>query len=573
VAVWKGRVYVGALDGRLIALEAETGEPVWQVQTTDPSKPYTITGAPRVVKDLVVIGNGGAEFGVRGYFSAYDAATGALRWRFYTVPRKPDGPQEHPELERALETWSPDTAWEWGLGGTVWDSMAYDPELDLLYVGVGNSSPYDREVRSPGGGDNLFLASILAVRPETGRLVWHYQTTPAESWDYTATQHIVLAELELGGRQRSVLMQAPKNGFFYVLDRASGELLSAEPYVSTSWASHVDLATGRPVETGRADWHDEPRLVLPSIAGGHNWHPMAFHPGTGLVYIPTYDFPYLFRAAERAEYRPGEMNTGEDFVGLAAAIDGFERTLRFCDATHLTAWDPVAGRRVWRTSFRSEIHGGALATGADLVFHGSGDGRLVAYHASDGRELWASDVGIALMAGPVSYELDGEQYVVAVAGAGGSAGLNLTMLDYQNAGYVIAYKRGGKAELPEVQPRKERVPDPPPRPADAGTVARGAALYARHCFRCHGVGTKSGGLLPDLRRSTREIHDAWPAIVRQGALAGRGMPGFADLLSSADVEAIHAYVIRQALREPSLVESAAAWLGRYACIPAGWIVD
>ena len=241
VALYAGRVYVGTLDGRLVALDAKTGAEVWQMLTIDPAKPYTITGAPRVAKGLVFIGNGGAEFGVRGYVSAYAAETGALVWRFYTVPGPPDRPREHPALELAAKSWPADAIWESGLGGTVWDSIAYDPALDLLYVGVGNSSPYDRRVRSPGGGDNLFLASILALRAQTGELAWHYQTTPGENWDYTATQHMILAELELGGRTRRVLMQAPKNGFFYVLDRATGELLSAEPYGTVSWASHVDL--------------------------------------------------------------------------------------------------------------------------------------------------------------------------------------------------------------------------------------------------------------------------------------------------------------------------------------------
>ena len=579
VAVWKGRVYVGTLDGRLIALDARTGERDWEQQTTDPSKPYTITGAPRVVKGLVMIGNGGADFGVRGYISAYDAETGEMRWRFYTVPRKPDQSQEHIELDRALQTWSPDTAWEWGLGGTVWDSMAYDPELDLLYVGVGNSSLYDRSRRSPGGGDNLYLSSILALRPETGKLVWHYQTTPAEAWDYTATQHIILAELEIEGKPRKVLMQAPKNGFFYVLDRATGELLSAEKYVRMNWASHVDMETGRPVETGKGDWSDGPKFVLPSIAGGHNWHPMAFHPATGYVYIPTYRLPYPFKADKDSTYLPGTLNTGEDFPSLASTIDGFERSFSFCRATQLTAWDPIQGRRIWRVNHESEINGGTLATGSDLVFHGSGEGRLAAYRAQDGSELWASEVGIALMGGPVSYALDGEQYIAVLAGAGGSAGLNLTVLDYENAGYVIAYKRGGTAKLPKVLPRKPVVldlPDVAAFPAlqgDRAELQQGSDLYNTHCFRCHGVGTKSGGLLPDLRYSSREIHEAWPEIVLGGAFAGRGMASFADILSEQDVRAIHGYVISQALREPSLLESAAVWVGRRACISARWLVD
>jgi mono/diheme cytochrome c family protein len=328
-----------------------------------------------------------------------------------------------------------------------------------------------------------------------------------------------------------------------------------------------------PRETGRAEWHDEPRFVLPSIAGGHNWHPMAFHPKTGLIYLPTYEYPYRFQAEPQPKLRRGTFNTGEDLPALAAAIDGFERSLRFCNPTQLTAWDPVAGKRVWRATHRSEINGGALATGEDLVFHGSGDGRFVAYHAADGRELWTSDVGIALMAGPVSYQLDGEQYVAVVAGAGGSAGLNLAVLDYQNAGYVIAYKRGGTASLPEVRPLQRRAPDPPPLRASPAEIERGAELYNTWCFRCHGIGTKSGGLLPDLRRSTRAIHQAWPAIVLEGAFAGRGMPSFASALTADDTAAIHAYVIRQALREPTLVESFGEWLGQYVCLPASWVVD
>jgi len=573
VAVWKGRVYVGALDGRLIALDAKTGRLAWQVQTTDPTQPYTITGAPRVVKDLVIIGNGGAEFGVRGYFSAYDAATGALRWRFYTVPRGPGEPQEHPELVSALATWSPDSAWAWGLGGTVWDAIAYDPDLNLLYVGVGNSSLYLREQRSPGGGDNLFLASILAVRPETGELVWHYQTTPGDHWDYTATQQMVLVDLPFGGRERKLLLQAPKNGFFYVIDRETGELLSAEPYVEASWASHVDLETGRPVETGRADWHAEPRFVVPSVVGGHNWHPMAFHPSTGWVYIPTQEIAYRFHPLAEPSRLPGAFNTGEDYAALAAELDGFERSVRFCDPTQLTAWDPIAGRAVWQVGHDSEINGGALATGRDLVFQGNGDGRFVAYRATDGEPLWTSDVGIAVMAGPVSYEVGGEQYVAVSVGAGGTAGLNLATLDYENAGYVIAYKRGGSASLPAVKRRTQRAPDPPPLRADAATVARGATLYNTHCFRCHGIGTESGGLLPDLRRSSRRVHDTWGPIVLGGSIENRGMPSFADVLSSADSKAIHAYVISQALREPSVLEAAGAWLGERVCLPAHWVAD
>ncbi len=574
VALYGGRVFVGTLDGRLVALDAKTGAPVWQTLTIDPSKPYTITGAPRVAKGLVFIGNGGAEFGVRGYVSAYDAATGALRWRFYTVPGAPDVPREHPALERAAKTWSPDSSWESGLGGTVWDSLAYDPTLDLLYVGVGNASPYDRRVRSPGGGDNLFLASILALRAGTGELVWHYQTTPGENWDYTATQHMILAELELGGRTRRVLMQAPKNGFFYVLDRKTGELLSAEKYASASWASHVDKRSGRPVETGTGEWHEAPAMVIPGVGGGHNWHPMAWSPETRLVYIPTQEMAYLYHPSPGHRQRAGHMNTSEDLAGLARSLDGFERSLRFCEPTGLTAWDPVAQREVWQVTHRSEVNGGALATAGNLVFHGSGDGALAAYRANDGEKLWEAAIGIAVMAPPISYRVNGDQYVAVTVGIGGSAGLNLTEFDYQNAGYVIAWKLGGRATLPAVEKRPPGRVQVPMTNASAERIADGQALYAQHCFRCHGMGTKSGGVLPDLRYASRDVHARWDDIVLGGIQADRGMASFADVVTAADAEAIQAYVIAQAHREPSWVESAARWLYEQgACLPASWVAD
>jgi quinohemoprotein ethanol dehydrogenase len=573
VAVWKGRVYVGTIDGRLVALDAARGERVWEVHTVDPSRPYTITGAPRVVKDRVIIGNGGGELGVRGYFSAYDAATGALLWRFYTVPGDPSRPYEHEELAAAAATWSKDTLWEVGLGGTVWDSMAYDPELDLLYVGTGNSTPYNRELRSPGGGDNLFLASILAVRPDTGRLVWHYQTTPGEYWDYTATQHIVLAELAIDGRARKVLMQAPKNGFFYVLDRATGELLSADAYVPVSWATHVDAKTGRPVERRQAHWAKRPRMVSPAPQGGHNWHPMAFSPRTGLVYVPTIDAVYPFYPAREFRYLPNAMNTGEDYPALAEGIEGVLSALRFCSPTHLTAWDPVARRAAWRVSYDHALPAGVLATAGDLVFHGGGDGVLRAYRAADGEALWESRAGVAIVAAPVSYEVNGEQYVAVLAGLGGSFGLHNTVIDYVNDGRVLAWKLGGAAPMPRVEPRPAPRVDAPPGDAPAQTISRGRDLYATHCLRCHGANARSSGVLPDLRHSTRAVHEQWLDIVLGGTYLDRGMASFADLLDRDEAEAIHAYVIERATRTPGWRERAIDAALSAVCLPASWAAD
>ncbi|MCP5055951.1 MAG: PQQ-dependent dehydrogenase, methanol/ethanol family [bacterium] len=574
VAVWKGRVYLGTLDGRLVALSAGTGEQLWEVRTAPLDQPYTITGAPRVVKGRILIGNGGAEFGVRGYVSAYDAETGALVWRFYTVPASKDGPHEHPELEQAAKTWSKDSVWESGLGGTVWDSMAWDPELDLLYVGVGNSSIYHRETRSPGGGDNLFLASILALRPDTGRLVWHYQTTPGEQWDYTATQHLILADLEIGGRSRKVLMQAPKNGFFYVLDRATGELLSAEKYVSVSWATHVDLATGRPVERPEATWDDKDAIVVPSIAGGHNWHPMSYSPRTGFVYVPAVEYGYRYLHDPEFAYKPVKYNTGEDIDRLASSMEGYEEVaLATCSPTRLLAWDPVAARKVWEVRRRTALPAGVLATAGSLVFQGGEQGRLAAYDARTGVRLWASEPGTRIMAPPISYAAGGEQYVAVVAGAGGSAGGHFIRIEDTNEGRILAWKLGGDQKRPAASPRRPGKVRAPQVALSQDEIARGRGIYHQYCFACHGVGVKASGLYPDLRFATPEVHDRWTDIVLGGVRQAKGMASFADALSISDAEAVHAYVIERSLAEPTLAQRLVGWATENACVPASWLAD
>ena len=572
VAVWKGRVYVGALDGRLIALDARTGDVVWQVLTVDPTKPYTITGAPRVVKDRVVIGNGGAEYGVRGYFSAYDTATGALLWRFYTVPASKDGPHEHPELELAAKTWSRDSLWESGLGGTVWDAMAYDPELDLLYVGVGNASVYDRTKRSPGGGDNLFVSSILAVRPETGRMVWHFQTTPGDFWDFTATQHMILAELELDGKRRKVLMQAPKNGFFYVLDRETGEFLSAEAYVDVSWASHVDAKTGRPVERSEAHWDSKPAFVTPAPPGGHNWHPMTYSPRTGLVYIPTSSLLHRYVPKPEFVLRRGAWNTAEDFAAVTAEFENYEK-IPFCNPSHITAWDPVAQKQVWRVNKDRALPGGLLSTASDLLFQGQPDGRLMAYDARDGTTLWEGRTGTGVMAPPITYRVDGEQYVAVLAGLGGSHGSHFDTVDDANHGRLVAFKLGGTAAAPKSLPRPSPRPGPPKLELSRAQVEKGRALYAENCTLCHGVGTIASGLYPDLKHASRETHARWDAIVLGGTLQAKGMAGFVDRLSVQDSQAIQAYVVERTLHEPGIAEQLFDWAAEYACVPVSWMAD
>ena len=544
VALYQGRVYVGTLDGRLVALDAQTGAVAWDVLTIDPEQPYTITGAPRVVAGRVVIGNGGAEFGVRGYVSAYDAHDGHLVWRTFTVPGDPAKGFESPALEAAAKTWTGEW-WKLGGGGTVWDAMAYDPALDLLYVGTGNGSPHARWLRSPEGGDNLYLASILALRPETGELVWHFQTTPGDSWDYTATQSIVLADLEIDGRARRVLMQAPKNGFFYVIDRETGEFLSAKPFVPVTWASGVD-ARGRPLETPVADYRGAGHWISPGVFGGHNWHPMSFHPGTGLVYLPTQRMPAFYKLDPGFAPEHNAMNTGLDYSTFVHGSADPGATVEITGA--LVAWDPVAQREAWRVDQPTAWNGGTLATAGNLVFQGTATGRFVAYRASDGQRLWEAPTGTGVMAGPVSYEQDGVQYVAVAAGWGSgfanSAGPAATAAGVRGAGRVLAYALGGSASPPPAPPAPGPVPEPAVRSqASAAEVEHGGLLYARFCLGCHGPFAIGGGSLPDLRYSSAETHARFGDIVAGGALADLGMPSFGDRLTPDDARAIEAYVI------------------------------
>jgi PQQ-dependent dehydrogenase (methanol/ethanol family) len=414
VAVYGDKVFVGLLDGRLVALDRATGAIRWVVQTTPPGHDYSITGAPRIVRGNVVIGNGGAEYGVRGYVTAYDTETGEQQWRWYTVPGNPADGFENDAMRRAADSWTGQW-WVVGGGGTVWDGMAYDPVLDLLYIGTGNGAPWNREERSPGGGDNLYLSAIVALRGETGEYVWHYQTTPGDDWDYTATQPLMLLDLNIRGRQRATIVQAPKNGFFYVIDRITGEFISAQAFADNlTWASGVDQETGRPIETPEARYGMTGRgaYLAPGPTGAHNWWPMSYNPSTGLVYLPMQNNNFYY-VGQTVDYRRGQWNTG---TGRGSA--GVERPEITGPRTALKAWDPALNVEAWRAPSEGG-NGGTLSTGGNLVFWGSGN-RLVAVDARDGRELWASEVGNGT-ATPVTYEIDGRQYVTIMAGAGAGA--------------------------------------------------------------------------------------------------------------------------------------------------------
>jgi len=558
VAYADGRIFLGSYDGRLVALDADSGEVAWDVQTTDRDQSYTITGAPRVVKDKIVIGNGGAELGVRGYVSAYDQATGELAWRFYTVPGNPADGFENDTMKMAADTWTGEW-WKWGGGGTAWDSMVFDPELDLLYIGVGNGSPWNHKLRSPDGGDNLFLSSIVALKPDTGEYVWHYQTTPGETWDYTATQHMILADLQIDGRTRKVLMQAPKNGFYYVIDRTNGELISAEPYVDVmTWATHVDKETGRPVETENARLFDGKNISLPSNAGAHNWPPMSYNPELGLVYIPTMVFPVAFLEPTTDEYaQPGQglWNTGFDRranVLPPLSTDAVNKIINDAYTGQLGAWDPVKQQRAWAQPMGLPSTGGTLATAGGLVFHGGDMTHLQATDAATGEVLWSRDTQTVAWGAPATYALDGEQYVVAAVGFGGGfaaeGGAVAHGWEVPNISRVLAYKLGGEHKLPPRVPQDRVMPKPQAVTADTATLEQGMLVYHRHCGVCHGDSLRTGGVTPDLRWSSEGVHDIWQDIVRGGVLSAVGMVSFADYVTADEAEAIRQYVLSEANR-------------------------
>ena len=537
VAVYQGKVFVGTIDGRLIALDAATGETVWSVVTVDQSLPYTITGAPRVFKNKVVIGNSGAEFGVRGYVTAYDVDTGSKAWRFYTVPGNPaEGPDgevsDEPLARLARPTWAGEW-WKLGGGGTVWDSIVYDQELDQLLIGVGNGSPWNHRLRSDGKGDNLFLSSIVAVNPDTGEYKWHYQETPGETWDFTATQQMILATLDLGQGPRKVVMQAPKNGFFFIIDRTTGEFLSAEPYVPVNWATGYG-ADGRPIEVAGARYETVPFTITPSGVGAHGWMPMSYSPRTGLVYIPTMEVPLTMRDQAGAPINPGRWNTG---VGFASDPKGPALPMK----GRLLAWNPSGQREVWRHEYDWPWNGGALSTAGNLVFQGDARGVLHAFEADTGRELWTFQAGRGIMAAPISYRIDGIQYVAVLAGYGGGLGVSRTA-EFQRYpvpnGRLLVFRLDGDATIPVERPPRQA---PLVQVADQFTDAQrseGAKWYGTYCSICH-----EGPVNPNLRRSAfAASEEAWHAVLIDGALASKGMASFRDYLTPAQAESIRAHV-------------------------------
>ncbi len=550
VAYADDKIFTATLDGRLIALDAASGEKLWEVVTVPEGGRYTITGAPRVANDKVFIGNGGAEFGVRGYVSAYDIDDGRLAWRFYTVPGDPSKPFENPILREAAKTWHGEW-WKLGGGGTVWDSMSYDPKLNLLYIGVGNSTPYNPTIRTAGIGDNWFVSSIVALEADSGRYVWHYQTTPGDSWDYTATQNMILADLEIGGEQRSVIMQAPKNGFFYVLDRTTGELISADKFSKVTWAEGIDPETGRPVLTEDAKWwlKEEGSVLFPSTGGAHNWQPMSFHPGSGYVYIPVNTYSGSYRAVDVYQYRSIGRTTGlvagspplaDPAVRIAAAqsLEG-----------RLLAWDPVEQSAAWVVDQANSGNGGVLTTAGGLVFQGDTEGYLNAFDANDGTALWRFNAHSSIIAPPASYQIDDQQFIAVMSGKGGSLGRiagGVINEKITNISRIMVFKLHGTASLPQRTPLVVSLPDWEDVEIDSRRSEHGASLYGHYCMSCHGVSAQGNGITPDLRYSPMTgTSDAFRAVVLDGVMSSTGMASFAPVLTIEQTENIRQYVVRQ----------------------------
>ena len=553
VAAWNGKVYVGTIDGRLIAVDAATGKPVWDVPTTEKGATgYSITGAPRVVKGLVLIGQGGSEYSVRGYVSAYDAETGKQVWRWYVVPGSLKGPFENPQMEMAARTWGGNLGTKTGGGGAPWDGITYDPKTDLLFVGTGNGGPWPAEIRDPGGkGDHLFLSSIVALKPETGEYVWHYQEVQRDSWDYTAVQQITVADLKIDGKDRHVVMQAPKNGYFYVLDASTGELISAKPIVPLNWSKGIDMKTGRPImnPAARYDVTGKGFIQVPHFGGAHSWPPMAFSPLTNLVYIPTMEISYPFVLA-REDDNPMGQKLSISFAGSAKMLQD-PKALRV-NKSYLQAWDPVNQKEVWRIPVADAGlggpaggAGGALATAGGLVFSGNSvRDEFAAYRADTGEQLWSFPTQTGVLAGPSTFELDGEQYVAVVAGFRVSG--NYWAPNYSR---LLVYKLGGRGTLPETTPVPPPVLNPPPAFGTKEVIAHGQQLYGRFCSTCHGTDGTSRGMFPDLRYAGAiSSAEAFKAIVIDGALKANGMVSFKEALTQPDdPDAVRAYLVSLAI--------------------------
>ncbi|MET0387261.1 MAG: PQQ-dependent dehydrogenase, methanol/ethanol family [Polyangiales bacterium] len=545
VAYDAGKIFAGVLDGRLIALDAKTGRLVWSVDTVPPDDIHTVTGAPRVFKGKVIIGNGGADANMRGYVTAYDQATGKQLWRFYTVPGSPEENKGDAALERAAKTWGTSEYWKNGTGGTVWNGITFDPELNRVYIGTGNGGPYNPEIRDPGGnGDNLYLCSIVALDADSGEYVWHYQINPREAWDYKATANMITTTLVLDGKPRKVLLQSPTNGFIYVIDRETGRPISAEKTGKVTWAERIDMQTGRPVERADIRYEKGESILYPSMIGSHNWQDMSFNPQTGLVYIPFMQLG----AKYSTDVQVGEFSFGG--VTPRAHKEGPED-----GKGSLLAWDPVQQKARWSVPLPTIWNGGTLTTAGNLVFQGTADGKFSAYDASSGQRLWELNAGLGIVSPPISFAVKGKQYVSVLVGYGGSTA---ALSPIMNVGWkygaqprrLLTFSLDGQETLAPSPPPDMTVHalDVPGLKIDEANLEKGRMLQI-YCMACHGPDFQSAGSPgPDLRESKLALSEdnVW-AVLNQGLLMQRGMPRY-EQLTRDQVHALY-LTIRAAARQ------------------------
>jgi quinohemoprotein ethanol dehydrogenase len=534
VAYSQGKLIWGTLDGRLIAIDAKKGTKVWETLTIPEGEPMSITGAPRIGNGIVFIGQAGSEFHQRGFMSAYDVKTGKQLWKFFLTPgnpaKGPDGAASDSVMEMAAKTWKGEW-WKTGGGATPWDGILYDPETDSVIFGTGNGAPWPAEVRSPGGGDNLFTASIVSLDAKTGKYKWHYQTVPMDNFDFDNTSPLTTADLTIDGQKKHVVMQIPKNGVFYVIEAATGKVLSAQLAVpQANWLTGFDKTKNwAPILNPDANFGKTGKgwFVVPFQT--HVWYPQSYNPNTGLFYVGIRYATYgmvseagakmgnqllSINVAKRPEYAPPKLE------GLGQ---------------WLTAWDPVTQKEVWRAK-EGTAASGTMTTAGNLVFQGSGR-NFIAYKADTGDKVWSAETGMPVSAGSITYEVGGTQYVAAVAGGPGSASTNR----------LLVYKLGGGVSLPPAPPAAPaQAFNPPTNFGSDAQLARGEQIYTQNCTICHEGGRGMGGF-PDLRTTPMmQSTDVFKAIVYDGALTENGMNSFKKTLTPDDVEAVRAHIVRMA---------------------------
>ena len=549
VALYEDLVIIGTSDCRLVAIDQATGVKRWEAETCDGKQNYMITGAPRIGGDKVFIGNSCADMGLnRGHVDAVDARTGKHLWRFYTVPGDPSKPQDSELYEMAAKTWG-DGWYEKTKGcGSVWDAMVYDSELDQLIIGTGAPSPSDPTKRGKNAGDELFTNAVVALDAETGTYRWHFTQVPGDAWNYEPAVGLMTATLPIDDKDRRVVLSVPKNGFVYLLDAKTGEFISGRNYVPVNWAKGLDDETGRPIFDPAARYWEaaigEPRIVVPSSAGAHDWTALAFDPQNNVLFVPAITMPEQFVRSASGEY-------SHDY---SPGSQGRQEWQAFGE---IVAWDPVTQSEVWRQRHALPLNGGALHTAGGLVFQGTAEGYLKAYDAASGEQLGSFAAGGAIRAAPSTVVADGIQYIIVPAGAPSSSTASSGLTDFSSTKEsrsrprLLAFVLGGDQPTPAwAAPLAVRKPPVDPYPDEV--AAMGEVIYeGAGCVACHGFGGQSvGGAAADLR-ARLPMNLAYLKAVLGGAFEPR-MP--AVPLDDTSTEALYAYLVNTAWRAYEDVE-------------------